>query len=332
MNIAGRTLITGGSGFIGSHFHSVLPNDSLVNLDLVPPKFSCQSQYVAGNIRDLEKVRATLLEFPCNRIVHLAAEHKDFGINRDAYFLTNEFGTQNLCQAATEFGIKEIVFYSSVAVYGANTTPSTEAMTPQPNSHYGESKLKGEAALRNWAAEDLSRRVIIIRPAVVYGERNIANMFRLISQIKSGRYFHVGAANNIKSIAYVKNLVDATLWLMNRHSSGVVTYNYSDLPQLSSREIADHIAKKLNRRAPMTLPYWILYLLALPFDLAIAITGRDLAISTKRVTKLCTETFHRADRIVEAGFKPKFTNLDGLSNMIQWMQSDQFASEAIFDV
>ncbi len=332
MNIAERTLITGGSGFIGSHFHSVLPNESLINLDLVPPKFSCQSQYVAGNIRDLDKVRATLGEFSCQRIIHLAAEHKDFGINREDYFLTNEFGTQNLCQAATDFGIKEIVFYSSVAVYGSNTTPSTEAMTPQPTSHYGESKLKGEAVLKSWAAEDASRRVIIIRPAVVYGERNIANMFRLISQIKSGRYFHVGAANNIKSIAYVKNLVDATLWLMNGTSSGVLTYNYSDLPQLSSREIADHIAKKLNRRRPTTLPYWVLYLLALPFDLAIAITGRDLAISTKRVTKLCTETFHRADEIVAAGFRPKFTNLDGLNNMIQWMQSDQFASEAIFDV
>jgi len=309
-----------------------LPNEGLVNLDLVPPKFSCQSKYVAGNIRDIETVRATLREFPCQRILHLAAEHKDFGINRDDYFLTNEYGTQNLCQAATEFGIKDFVFYSSVAVYGANTTPSTEEMTPQPTSPYGESKLKGEAVLQKWAAEDPTRRVIIVRPALVYGERNCANMLRLIQQIKSGRYFHVGAAKNIKSISYVKNLVDATLWLLNNDSTGVLTYNYADQPQLSSREIGDWIAKHLGRRSPATLPYWVLYLMALPFDLAIALTGKDLPISTKRVTKLCTETFHRPDKILDAGFQPKFSNLDGLRNMIQWMQSDQFASEAIFDV
>lgn len=324
--------MTGGSGFIGSHFHSVMPNHQLVNLDLVPPKFPCQSQYVPGNIRNLETLRETLTRFPCQRIHHLAAEHKDFGVKRDDYFLTNEHGTQMLCDAATEFGIKEFVFYSTVAVYGGNTTPSTEEMTPQPNSPYGESKLKGEAVLQQWAAADPSRRVIILRPAVVYGERNVANMFRLIRQVKSGRYFHVGNAHNIKSIAYVKNLVDATLWLMENSSSGVVTYNYADRPQLSSREIADRIAEQLGRRPPATLPYWVLYLMALPFDLAIALTGKDLPISTKRVTKLCTETFHRPDKILDAGFQPKFSNLDGLRNMIQWMQSDQFASEAIFDV
>lgn len=332
MNLATRTLMTGGSGFIGSHFHSVLPNDSLINMDLVPPKFDCQSQYVAGNIRDLEKVRATLREFPCHRIIHLAAEHKDFGIKRDDYFLTNEFGTQNLCQAATEFGIKEFVFYSSVAVYGSNTTPSNEDTIPQPNSPYGESKLKGEAVLKQWASEDASRRVTIVRPALVFGERNTANMLRLIRQIKAGRYFHVGAANNIKSITYVRNLVDATLWLLSRDSNGVVTYNYADLPQLSSRQIADWIAEKLGRRSPRTLPYRVLHLLALPFDLAIALTGKDLPISTKRVKKLCTETHHRADKIRADGFQPKFSTLDGLSNMVQWVQSEKFASEAIFDV
>ena len=332
MTTAARTLLTGGSGFIGSHFHATLPNELLVNFDLVSPKFACDSQYVAGNIRDIDRIRETLGQFKCQRILHLAAEHKDFGIKRDDYFLTNEHGTRNLCQVATEFGIKEFVFYSSVAVYGANNVPSTEALSPQPNSAYGESKLKGEAVLKQWAAEDPTRRVIIVRPAVVYGERNVANMFRLIRQVKSGRYFHVGAANNVKSIAYVKNLVDATLWLMENSSPGVVTYNYADKPQISSREIANRIAEEVGRRPPTTLPYWVLYLMALPFDLAIALTGKDLPISTKRVTKLCTETFHRADKILEAGFQPRFTNLDGLRNMIQWMQSDQFASEAIFDV
>ena len=211
-----KLLFTGASGFIGSHFHEALPNESIVNMDISEPKFTHSAHYIEGDIRQKKDVESILSQYTFDTIISLAAEHKDFGISEDAYYKTNKFGTQVLCNAATKYGIKKFIFYSSVAVYGSNNVPSDENTEPNPNNPYGASKLAGEKVLYEWAAEDSSRSVLIIRPAVVYGERNVANMFRLIEQIKAGRYFHIGEGRNVKSIAYVKNLVDATLFLMEK--------------------------------------------------------------------------------------------------------------------
>jgi nucleoside-diphosphate-sugar epimerase len=327
-----KLLFTGASGFIGSHFHQYIDNSNMLNLDLKPPTFENGAKYIQGDIRQKKDVEQAIETAQPNLIVSLAAEHKDFGVSEDAYFKTNQYGTQVICEAATKYGVEKIVFYSSVAVYGNNTEPSTELMSPNPSNPYGASKLAGEQILKKWAAEDSRRSVLIIRPTVVYGERNIANMFRLISQINSGRYFHIGKGDNIKSIAYVKNLVEATLYLIDKMKPGIEIYNYADEPQLTSREIASTITKALNKQEPITLPYWAVYAMGLPFDLLIKVTGKDLPISTTRVKKFCTQTYHKATKLREAGFLAKYSTIDGLKNMVEWKKKEFKQGHNYFDV
>lgn len=320
-------LFTGASGFIGSHFHQQVPNHQIINLDLIAPKFDTTSTYIRGDIRDVNALNKALISKECSLIVSLAAEHKDFGITKEEYFKTNEFGTKIICEAATKHNIKKIVFYSSVAVYGNNNVPSDENLQPNPTNHYGASKLAGEKVLEKWAEDDKTRSVLIIRPVVVYGERNIANMYRLIEQINKGRYFHIGEGNNVKSIAYVSNLVKATLHLMKEMQPGVQIYNYADESQLSSRSIAEIIANALNKKSLLTLPYALVYAMGIPFDIAIKLTGKDLPISTNRVRKFCTETYHKADKVKKAGFIPEFTNEEGLVRMVGWYLSNERCSK-----
>jgi nucleoside-diphosphate-sugar epimerase len=325
-------LFTGASGFIGSHFHLAIDNQEIVNLDLRKPMFDYTSNFIQGDIRKSEDVANAIAIAKPEVIISLAAEHKDFGINEEAYFLTNEGGARIICQEAEKVGVNKIIFYSSVAVYGSNTEPSDEETTPNPDQPYGASKLAGEKVFLEWAAKDPQRTLIIIRPAVVYGERNVANMFRLINQVKSGKYFHVGNGDNIKSIAYVKNIVAATLYLLGVSKPGVHLYNYADEPQLTSREIAEVIAKSLQKRSPFTLPYWIVYAMATPFDLLIRVTGKDLPVSSNRVKKFCTQTFHQADKIIVAGFSPKFSTVDGMMRMVSWREETYKEGEDYFDI
>lgn len=317
-----KYFITGGSGFIGSHFHENIHQSDIVNFDLVEPRLPLKSNFIQGDVRNLSEIENALAVNKCDIIIALAAEHKDFGITRNDYFNTNEIGTRNICEAASKFGIDTIIFYSSVAVYGNRIIPCDESSTPNPNLPYGESKLAGEKILNKWASERANRKVLIIRPTVVFGERNIANMFKLIMQIKAGRFFHIGKGSNIKSIAYVKNLVDATLFLLEKEFSGVEIYNYSDNPQLTSREIAEVISKALGKTKPVTLPYWMAYLLGLPFDFLIKISGKDLPISTNRIKKFCTQTHFFSNKIEGSGYIPKFTTVDGLNNMVLWLKND----------
>ena len=53
-------LITGGSGFIGSHFHQILPKDGLVNVDLLAPGFQNDAKYLQGDVRDVASITAAL--------------------------------------------------------------------------------------------------------------------------------------------------------------------------------------------------------------------------------------------------------------------------------
>lgn len=316
-------LITGGSGFIGSHFHNALPHGNFINLDLQKPSFESKALYVAGDIRVEDDIRKAIQGNNVKTIISLAAKHHDFGIGHAEYFDTNEDGTRILCKVASAFGINEIVFYSSVAVYGISENVSTEAMAPTPDSPYGLSKLAGEKVLEAWAAEKSDRKVLIIRPTLVFGPNNMANMRNLIRQIDSGLYFHLGKADNVKSIAYVENVVAATMYLMKNMKPGVSIYNYSDRPQLTTREISDIIAKALNKKIRLTVPKTLGIMMGLPFDVLIKLTGANLPVSTARIKKLATSTHHSAEKIFSEGFTPSFTTTQGLEKMVAWYKQSK---------
>lgn len=321
-----RILITGGSGFIGSHFHSVLPGENIINLDLSPPTIQNLAKYVPGDIRLEADVRNAINGNDIDTIISLAAKHHDFGIGHDEYFDTNEDGTAVICKVASEFNIRKIVFFSSVAVYGIRPEISSEEMHPHPDSPYGASKLAGEKVLEKWAAEDPQRSVLIIRPTVVFGPYNMANMRSLIRQIDSGLYFHLGPADNVKSIAYVENLVAATLFAKDRIANGVTVYNYADEPQLTTRQIANVIAEALGKKIKITVPKGVGILFGLPFDLIIKLTGKNLPISTSRIKKLGTQTYHSAKKLFDAGFKPQYSTIDGLKKMVEWYRKENMVS------
>lgn len=311
-------LLTGGSGFIGSHFHRTALQQHFINLDLNEPNFEHKSSFIKGDIRVKSDLISAVKAGPIKTIISLAAKHHDFGIGHDEYFDTNEGGTQVLCEVASENNIKEIVFYSSVAVYGISENISNEELKPTPDSPYGASKLSGEKVLEKWASEDAERKVLIIRPTLVFGPNNMANMRNLIKQIDSGLYFHLGKADNIKSIAYVENVVDATLYLMDRMPPGVSIYNYSDEPQLTTREIGEVIAAALNKKIRLTMPKTLGILMGIPFDLAIKVTGLNLPISSARIKKLGTSTHHSAKKVFSEGFRPRFSTIEGLQKMVEW--------------
>lgn len=311
-------LITGGSGFIGSHFHNALPHTDFVNLDLQKPFFEHNAKFVQGDIRVEADIRKAVEGNNIKTIISLAAKHHDFGIGHDEYFDTNEEGTRILCKVASDHNINEIIFYSSVAVYGISERISTEMQAPTPDSPYGSSKLAGEKVLEQWAAENSERKVLIIRPTLVFGPNNMANMRNLIKQIDSGLYFHLGKADNVKSIAYVENVVAATLYLMKSMKPGVSIYNYADTPQLTTRQIGDIIAKALNKKIRFTMPRTLGIMMGLPFDLLIKITGINFPVSSARIKKLGTSTHHSAEKLFSEGFKPQFTTVQGLEKMVGW--------------
>lgn len=316
-------LITGGSGFIGEYFQKYLAGQPILNMDLAEPGYETSSRFIKGDIRIPSDIRRALNGNNVKTIISLAAKHHDFGVGHEEYFDTNEEGTRALCTVAAENGVKEIIFFSSVAVYGIREEITTESTLPAPDGPYGASKLAGERVLTSWATDDPTRKVAILRPTLVFGPNNMANMHNLIQQIDSGLYFHLGKAGNVKSIAYVENVVQAALFLKERMKPGVSVYNYADEPQLTTRQIGTIIASSLDKKIRITVPKSLAIMMGLPFDIAIKLTGKNLPVSTARIKKLGTQTYHSGKKIIDEGFVPGFTTIDGLKKMVEWYKLEK---------
>lgn len=324
-----RILVTGATGFIGSFLVRRLAADGhqVVGLDLwepAPGQFANGelTKFLRGDVRDPEVVRDAITG--CDAVFNLAAAHHDFGIDEPTYYAVNEQGSRNLCEAMDAAGITRCCFYSSCAIYGDTTLPIVEEVEPKPNHPYGASKLAGEKVFRAWVAKGGNRACQVIRPTITFGTNNFANMYSLIRQVESGKFLIAGPANNIKGLSYVENLVAATLYLWKRrldtNATGIDAFNFIEKPDMTSRQIAETIAKSLGRSsAGLNLPMWFALLLAKPFDLVIALTGRNLPISSMRVRKLFRdETKFEAEKLAKAGFKSAIPLSEGIDRMVKW--------------
>ena len=319
-----RIALIGGSGFIGSVLARGLRDagHTLVNLDLRPPRDPALfERAIVGDLRHPAAVAAALRG--CEAVFNLAAAHHDQGIETATYFAVNEAGMQTVCTVMAEFGINRLCFYSSVAVYGESDEACAEDSPTNASSPYGASKLAGEKVCQAWVAQQPDRRLLVIRPTVVFGPGNTANMYALIRQVASRRYVQVGAGTNVKSICYVDNLVAATLYAWSQPSNEAArTFNYVDKPDLSSAQIVGTICQALRQPAPRwRIPLSLALLAAKPFDWYTRITGRNLTISSMRIRKFAaSETVYAAGLIRERGFQPPVALGDGIARMCEWFQ------------
>lgn len=309
--------ILGGSGFIGTRLAELLTGQgkSLRICDIR------QSQgfphlWTRCDISALDQIREAIRG--TDTIVNLAAEHRDDVRPVSRYFETNVTGAESVCVAARQEGIEKIVFTSSVAVYGFHKGAVDEHGPFSPYNEYGRTKLAAEQVYRKWAEEDPRRILVIIRPTVVFGEGNRGNVFNLIHQIASGRFRMVGKGDNVKSLAYVGNLTAFIVHTLHL-GPGAHVFNYSDRPDMMTREIVEHIRKCLGysdnlRSIPKAMAMGGGHL----FDCLALVSGKTFPISALRIRKFCEPTQFSSNRALESGFVPPHTLAEGLANTIRF--------------
>lgn len=337
-----RICIPGGSGFIGRYFHEQLTakGHEVVILDLIKPEWDTTgvggkpSAFFHGDIRDPAIVQRAIRG--CDRVLNLAAAHHDFGIAEKTFFDVNENGARVLCEAMDKEGIKEVGFYSTVAVFGDAPEPHHEDAPKVPVSNYGKSKLAGEKVYEAWVNKGDGRRALVIRPTVTFGPRNYANMYSLIRQIKSGKFVLVGDGSNIKSLSYVENIVDATIFLWTKEGrKNWDVFHFVDKPDLQSRQISEQVYVSLGKSLPkFHIPLSLACLLALPFDIVIKLTGKNLPVSSARIKKLfAMQTKFEAQKVLDAGFRPKIPLAGpdgGIDRMVKWYLAEGQHKKAVW--
>ena len=172
-------LLTGGTGYIGSHtcveligagYRTVLLdnlcNSSPVVVDRIAKITGTRPAFVEGDVRDRPLLDRILGEQSIDAVVHFAglkAVGESVAHPID-YYANNVCGTATLLQAMEARGVRRIVFSSSATIYGmATRMPLTESSPTGPVNPYGHSKLMVEQLLQDLAASDPRWRVLCLR-------------------------------------------------------------------------------------------------------------------------------------------------------------------------
>lgn len=312
------TLI-GGSGFVGTRLLDLLkdcPEYILRNIDLQPSHFFNDITEI-GDVRIQEQMDTMLAG--SDLVVLLAAQHRDDVEPISLYYDTNVEGMKVTLKAMEKNGIKRIVFFSSVAVYGLNKNNPNEDHPADPFNHYGKSKWQAEQVLQEWYKGHPDWNIDIVRPTVIFGERNRGNVYNLLNQIANGKFLMVGDGNNVKSMAYVGNIVAFVKFMMESVTSGYNVFNYIDKPDTNMNDLVALVSKVLNKHIPAThFPYWMGMAGGYCFDLLAKLTGKKLAISSVRVKKFCAVTQFDSSKAMGSGFVPPYTLQEGLSRTLEF--------------
>jgi nucleoside-diphosphate-sugar epimerase len=283
--------IIGGSGFIGTRLAETLRSRGFA-FRIIDKRVSetFPQATILADVTKEETLAPALAG--CDVIINLAAEHRDDVFPRSLYDAVNVDGARNVCQAASNSGVKRIIFTSSVAVYGFVSRETGENGRIAPFNDYGRTKYAAEQVYGSWQEQDpAGRSLVIVRPTVVFGERNRGNVFNLLQQIARRRFVMIGSGQNRKSMAYVGN-VAAFIAHMLDADPGVHVSNYVDKPDMTMQELVNlaHRTMSIRNRLPIRVPYPVGYVVGLGCDVFARVSGKKLPVSRIRVKKFCSGT------------------------------------------
>lgn len=335
-----KVLVTGASGFIGSHLVEALVADGCAVRSLVRPGDPADhlrgvaTEVVRGDLRDRESLRRAAAGV--TGVYHLAAiSRHDARVPDAEYTAVNVAGTRNLLDAAWEAGVRRLVYTATIEAVGLSRDgrPLTEDTPQEPRNIYGRTKLEGEQLVRAAAAAG-GLETVVVRPPMTYGPREPILCQRLFRVIRRGWYPLVGSGQALTEFCYVKNQVAGLRLAAARGRNGGV-YFISDERSYPITEVVAAIAAELGVRVrtphlPVAAAYalgWGLEALArvLPFyPFVIPQTGRP-PFSRKTVAWTSESRLYcdisRARR--ELGYQPAYSLADGIRETVRWYREQR---------
>jgi dihydroflavonol-4-reductase len=283
-----KILLTGASGFVGSHILDSLRRRGLATALLLRPESS--RRFIAPQLSGIE-LRTGSIDDPgslqramadITHVIHCAGATRASRIA--GFYEVNQAGTRNVVNAVNQQGrIQRLVHISSLAAAGPAQpeNPAREQDPPRPVSEYGKSKLAGELEVRDHCRAEH----VILRPSAVYGPRD-AEFLRLFQAAKCHLLAKLGGGQAL-SLVFVRDLAEAVVTCLDHPAAAGKTYFVAGREVVTARRMAEEVAAQMNVwTLPLPVPLALVWLMCLAQEIRTRLTGKPNVLSIQKFAEL----------------------------------------------
>jgi nucleoside-diphosphate-sugar epimerase len=331
------SLVTGASGFVGSHVLDALLAEGGAVRALVRDSAAAQDQRQAGaevlvgDVREpnvlVEAVEGVDVVYHCAAAVgpgFSPHEIRDIGLN----------GVRHLLQALRQAGAGRAVLLTSVNVLGTRHLDLAGEDTPCRCSSDAAADVKIEIeALAREYEQGHGVDVTILRPGLIYGPRDRHNVPQMIRALRRGQFAFIGSRDNVAPIVHVSDVVQAILLAGRTPASRGRVYHITDGSRTTIGEFIDHLADLIGCPPSRKIfPYAVSYLGCLLFESLARMHlyhGRP-PIARSSLRHLGTSrsfSIERASR--ELGYRPRVPYPEGLNTAVKWSEEHPNGSATV---
>jgi nucleoside-diphosphate-sugar epimerase len=323
-------LITGATGFIGSHLAEacVARGVSVRTVARSSSNTSLLDQLgvavIRGDLTDATVVKQAVEGV--DAVIHCAAKVGDWGPPSD-YRPVNVDATRALVEACRGQPLKRFVHVSTLGVYSYGHHHGTDETTPLPKKHidgYTQTKVEAEQLVME-AHRSQGLPAVVLRPGFVYGEREANVLPKVLTALGKREYVYVGSGHQVLNVIYVGNLVRATFLALDNPAAIGQVFNLTDGEVVSRRRFIGAMVKTMGFAEPGTSIYPIWFapaVAAIVEDFARLIGTREPPFATRvRLKFLALEldfNIEKAQR--ELGYQPPFSFDQGIERTMVWFK------------
>ncbi len=320
-----KVLLTGASGFVGSHILDRLLARGLDVALLLRPtsskafleQHSGKVELRVGSIDDAESLRRALSGV--SQVIHCAGCTQV--VRTREFYEGNHLGTRRVVEAVNSAPeVIRLLHVSSLAVSGPATAarPALEQDPPRPVSHYGKSKLLGEDEVRN----NCRKEYVIVRPPAVFGPRDPG--FLSAFQAVSRHILPRTSAGQAMSVVYAGDLAEAIVACLEQAPAGSLYFAAARRP-ITGREMAEEIARHMKTwTVPLPLPVALFWPVCLWGQLWAQVTRKPSLLSLQKFAELRAPGWvcdpSRLER--ELGIACSTPLAQGIAETIEWYRRE----------
>ncbi len=321
-----KALVTGGTGFIGSHLVEALIRRNWDLRIIARDRMfgdGLGADIVYADLRDCDALAPLLRDVDV--VFHLA------GLTRarrnTEYYTGNHVATHDLLCACRRHGerLRRFVYVSSLTAVGPRlgSAELTENSRYHPVSHYGRSKMLAEIEVMEAAAH---MPVTIVRPSAVYGPRD-RDLYRYFKMIKSGLELLMGSGSNLVNLVHVEDVVQGILRAAEHPAAVNEAFFIGSEENYRTERVCGAIAEAMHRQPlVLHLPEPVLYLVGYTGEALGRLARRQVFFNAQKVReavqKAWTCSIGKArDRI---GYAPAVSLAAGMESTLAWYRENDW--------